>query len=275
MLQKNQLKKVKIAILNLKKTLLIHKGYLEQHYKTKREKRSIMGWVVLTLRKTELKRTHADYQMDLLRISRQKRQMAREKHYNQTVTRNQQSAATRELKNIYNEQKDSINGEQGTYTDINSLFDLSKYTNDDNNIETGNTETSTGNWLNHDFSDLPNRNSTGNSGDYALGQGVQDDNDTESTTSTSSSSSSSNLTSQERLNLLDQAKEDYVYLSNEVKTYFEDELEMIEEEASEEETYIDQEQAEIEAMLESISQEMESVGQAVSSQIQSSTIKLS
>ena len=31
-----------------------------------------MGWVTLTLRKTELKRTHADYQKQLLDISREK-----------------------------------------------------------------------------------------------------------------------------------------------------------------------------------------------------------
>ena len=47
-----------------------------------------MGWVVLTLRKTELKRSHADYQKQLLDISREKRRMARENHYEQTVARN-------------------------------------------------------------------------------------------------------------------------------------------------------------------------------------------
>lgn len=48
-----------------------------------------MGWVTLTLRKTELKRTHADYQMELLQISRTKRQMARQYHYQQTQARHE------------------------------------------------------------------------------------------------------------------------------------------------------------------------------------------
>jgi hypothetical protein len=54
-----------------------------------------MGWVTLTLRKTELKRSHSDYQMRLLQISREKRQMARQKHYEQTLIRNDQNADLR------------------------------------------------------------------------------------------------------------------------------------------------------------------------------------
>ena len=48
-----------------------------------------MGWVTQTLRKTELKRSHADYQKQLLDISREKRRMARQNHYEQTIARNQ------------------------------------------------------------------------------------------------------------------------------------------------------------------------------------------
>ena len=47
-----------------------------------------MGWVTLTLRKTELKRTHSDYQNRLLDISRTKRRMARESEYQQMLVIN-------------------------------------------------------------------------------------------------------------------------------------------------------------------------------------------
>lgn len=57
-----------------------------------------MGWVTLTLRKAELKRTHADYQMELLNISRTKRQMARQYHYRQTCVQNDMQE---ELSNLY------------------------------------------------------------------------------------------------------------------------------------------------------------------------------
>ena len=61
---------------------------------------------------------------------------------------------------------------------------------------------------------------------------------------------------------------------NDLKTEYEFELQLAEEEAADEELILDQEQTEIEAQLEAISQEIESVGSAVSSAIQSSTIKL-
>ena len=48
-----------------------------------------MGWVTLTLRKTELKQSHTDYQNRLLQISREKRKMARENAYQQLLFNNQ------------------------------------------------------------------------------------------------------------------------------------------------------------------------------------------
>lgn len=69
-----------------------------------------MGWVTLTLRKTELKRTHSDYQMELLSISREKRQMARQNSYEQAQIRTEQSSALRAEKDEYNSARDAING---------------------------------------------------------------------------------------------------------------------------------------------------------------------
>lgn len=279
---KKSIEKTKNSNFKFKNNFIKLQGYFKTHYENKqRERKFIMGWVVLTLRKTELKRTHSDYQMELLRISRRKRQMAREKHYNQTLIRNEQSSATRALKNLYNQQKDSINA-NGTYQDINNLFNIEDYTQ-----TTGTNSVSS--LMNSGYYDDDDYTP---SGDTSSESGIEwGDNVTNYTkeaqealqtqlagqdfSNTSTSSSSSSLTSQEKLNLLDDAKEDYLYLSNEIKTMFEDELEMLEEEASDEETNIEQEQTEIEALLESITQEMDAVGQAISSQIQSGTIKLS
>lgn len=218
-----------------------------------------MGWVVLTLRKTELKRTQSDYQMDLLRISREKRQMAREKHYNQTVVRNDQSADIKALKEQYDAQKNAIKAD--------SSYNYSGLDSDSSVFTTGssNTDNTSDNYFSME----------GLSEDE--GSGINDITSTttnSSTTTTNSSSGATSLTTNQQ-NALNDAKEDYILATNEIKSYYEDELEMIEEEASEEETFIDQEQTEIEALLEAVSQEMESVGQAISSQIQSSTIKLS
>lgn len=91
-----------------------------------------MGWVTLTLRKTELKRTHADYQSRLLQISREKRQMAREYHYQQTQERNKYNAMIRFARDTWNADRDSLNEAieaagsdgtaQGTDADGNSVF---------------------------------------------------------------------------------------------------------------------------------------------------------
>ena len=76
-----------------------------------------MGWVTLTLRKTELKRTHADYQMELLEISRKKRQMARQNHYEQSVARNNGNAKLDSLFVNYEQDLDAAMGViEGTYT---------------------------------------------------------------------------------------------------------------------------------------------------------------
>ena len=86
-----------------------------------------MGWVTLTLRKTELKRTHADYQKRLLDISREKRQMAREYHYEQTCVQNEQQAALRTLYSNYRIESDAvreqISGLDSTQADYRQQYD--------------------------------------------------------------------------------------------------------------------------------------------------------
>ena len=68
-----------------------------------------MGWVTLTLRKTELKQCHSDYQKELLDISRTKRQMARQYHYEQTLVRGDQAIALRNERAKYTTARDAIN----------------------------------------------------------------------------------------------------------------------------------------------------------------------
>ena len=75
-------------------------------------------------------------------------------------------------------------------------------------------------------------------------------------------------------NELSQKQYDYQQRIDEIKTYYEGEYQMIEEEAADREAELDQEQVDVEAQMEAISQEMQAVSDAISSQIQSSTIKL-
>ena len=219
-----------------------------------------MGWVTLTLRKTELKRTHADYQMELLQISRTKRQMARQYHYQQLVARNDQQAELRAAKEAYDATKESIfagnanatfsaSGAAGTTGNSGGpLFNLSGGT-------TGTSGT-------------PSQNGTATASFNVSGQN--------SSSGTSSSASASTIATMNvaQQNALDTAREDYSAAVNDIRTRWEDELAMIEEEANDTETDLDQQQVQIEAQLEAISAEIEAVGQAVSDQIKASTIKL-
>ncbi len=70
------------------------------------------------------------------------------------------------------------------------------------------------------------------------------------------------------------AQLEYTEETDNYKTFYEDELAMLEEDVNDEETMLDLEQSDVESQMEAISQELQSVGEAVSSQIQSSTIKL-
>lgn len=79
-----------------------------------------MGWVTLALRKTELKRTHATYQLEDLQISREKRRMAREYHAEQVGVENDKNSQTRDVRDSYNLNKQSI------YDDMSALREAAK-----------------------------------------------------------------------------------------------------------------------------------------------------
>ncbi len=67
-----------------------------------------MGWVTLTLRKRELKQAHAYYQLRDLQISREKRQLARQKQYETASIQNQQEQALMPIKDEYRTSRQSI-----------------------------------------------------------------------------------------------------------------------------------------------------------------------
>ncbi len=72
-----------------------------------------MGWTTLTLRKTELRREHAEQEKRLLQISREKRQLERELHYEETCCSNRK---TTELKT--NEFKQTMDSLKETRPDV-------------------------------------------------------------------------------------------------------------------------------------------------------------
>ncbi len=169
-----------------------------------------MGWVVLTLRKKELTRTHADLQMQDLQIAREKRQLCREKHYEQCVVKNAQSAELRDFKTAYNAERDSIRSQ------ISVLQTDQKQDGVDNSLE---------------IADL------------------QRD--------------------------LEDAQLDYTDNVNSTKSFYENELAMIEEESNDIETQYDEDKVSIEAEMESVAQEIQALTDAISNEIQKTTIKLS
>lgn len=191
-----------------------------------------MSWVMLSLRKKELKRAHADYVAQELHISREERQASRRYQYEQTCVQNDKNDQSRELQNEYKANRSDITEK------MSALRKAASEQNDNSTNEDGNS-TATKVTSISDFVD--NYGKTLN--DYQ--------------------------------NELDAAKEEYESQNNDIATYWEDELQMIEEEANDFETFYEQEKVNAETQMEAISQEISSVDQAISSEIQNNTIKLS
>ena len=152
-----------------------------------------MGWVTLTLRKRELKVEHARYQLRDLQISREKRQLAREKSLNQSIFKADQQAELSAIRSEYQATRNNL---------------------------------------------------------------------------------TANGITAEASAQLSNAQFDYQSQVDAIKTFYEGECEILEQEAADREAELDEEQVTVEAQMEAISQEMQAVSDAISSQIQSSTIKL-
>ncbi len=184
-----------------------------------------MSWVILALRKQELKRAHSDYVAQELQISRQTRAEARRYHYEQLLVRNDQNEKLDELKSIYNNSKDEINDR------IKAL----KATVDSEN----------------------------------------EGKDTKDKISYNEFYDTEGKSLAEYNTMLNEAQENYQQDVMNTKTYWEEELAMIEEEANDTETMLEEQKVEIETLMEAISQEIQAVDQAISTEVQNSTIKLS
>ena len=180
-----------------------------------------MSWVLLSLRKKELKRTHAEYVSRDLQISREERQMARRYQYEQTCVQNEQSTEQRDLRTQYTDKRSSL------YDQIEALRKEIDAQEGDNKIGSSDYRNSNGYTINDLYKQI------------------------------------------------DDLKEDFNESVNLSKTYWEDELAMIEEEANDAETILEEEKVNIETQMEAISQELEAVSQAISQEIQSNAIKLS
>ncbi len=66
-----------------------------------------MGWVTLSLRKSELKQTKTYYQQELLDIAREKRSLDRQLKYDQTCVQNKMKKALNGIEDAYSEQRDT------------------------------------------------------------------------------------------------------------------------------------------------------------------------
>lgn len=190
-----------------------------------------MSWVLISLRKKELKRTHADYVAEDLQISRQLRQEARRKSYDQTVMRNEQTQELSELKTSYNDTRDQVN----------SIMDEIKNAVNEQNKNIGTTDENGNSITKINYDDY-----------YVNGKKLSD-----------------------YQSMLDEAKEEYLEEQNDIKSYWEDELQMLEEEANDTETVLEQDKVDAETQMEHVSQELSALDQALSTEIQNSTIKLS
>lgn len=70
-----------------------------------------------------------------------------------------------------------------------------------------------------------------------------------------------------------QAREDYEFEKNEIQTYYDDQLAMLEDEAADKEALLQQEQTTVEAQLEAARAELEAVSEQISADIEDSAIK--
>ena len=69
------------------------------------------------------------------------------------------------------------------------------------------------------------------------------------------------------------AREQYEFEKNEIQTYYDDQLAMLEDEAADKEALLQEEQTTVEAQLEAARAELEAVSEQISADIESSAIK--
>jgi len=250
-----------------------------------------MSWVLLSLRKSELKMQQSQYVARDLQISREQRQDARRYQLEQMLVRNNMRNEQNALYSDYKAKRDSINErikalrEQNTESLKNENSILGKQQQELGLSETdlrlkdikagdaialskltlGELDTYNKNQDNYKKynsyqTQIENNNSVIQYIDaYTSG----------SKTSTDLQNEIDNLRTE-----LNSAKEDYEMDLGNVKTQGEDDMEMIENEANDVDTMHEEEKVEVETQLEAIKQELQTVSDAVTQYIQSEGIKL-
>ena len=242
-----------------------------------------MSWVLLALRKSELKMTQSQYVARELQISRAQRKDARYYQLEQMFVRNDMRNQTNTLYNTYKTARDNCRGEikkqRGIYNDQRTLelnlnsektkLELQKtmYQNKLNALSssssgTGTTPTTTGQLSQAELETLIRDLETKIA-----------DKTTEINTAIGKKETANNKITEEQEALAD-AKETYETESNEAKNLGEEDLESLETEANDVDTAHEEEKVQVETQLEAIKQELQTISQAISEYIQSETIKI-
>lgn len=209
-----------------------------------------MGWVTLSLRRMEDQVLHNNLQLELLGISRQRQQLARHRSYESLVINNQRKA--------------DIKAAEST-SDKKAMSDAVKKAQDE-------------------YSEWLNKHKKKSSGT----EPTKTDGDNSENTSTTSEDARTELedseyedqknTHQSKISdaqaAYNEACEKYENYKMNINDMYDQELQSLEEDTTQEENFLDMQQTQIETQLEAITQELQAVKQQVSTDIQNSTISL-
>ena len=250
-----------------------------------------MSWVLLSLRKSELKMVHSQYVAEDLQISRQQRKDARHYQYEQMIVRNDQRSqiaslyagykTTRDQQNgVVKQKRDSLKLENQTISALDS--DICDYDAEIRAIELQQRLAEAGTRKQEP------REDNAKPEDLTPSQMNADELETrlaQLNTAKEQAEKQRNqaVTNKEALNndiadaqtAINTAKEDYEKDAGDVKDLAEDDLETIENEANDVDSMHEEEKVQIETQMEAVSQELQAVSDAISQQIQNECIKLS
>lgn len=240
-----------------------------------------MSWVLLALRKSELKMTQSQYVARELQISRAQRKAARGYQLEQSHVRNQMRSQKNALYTEYKGQKERINEQ------ISSLYEQrSNVANYENNVAAYNENLEKMSKLKYphssdkaEYDELAEANNElrkaiDNSGSYKttdIGTKIF------ASDKNSSVSDEKDRIDSEILKLqtqLTSVKEEYEHNANEAQNNGEEELERLENDANDEDTMFEEEKVQNETQLESVKQELQTISDAISEYIQSEAIKI-
>lgn len=223
-----------------------------------------MSWVLLALRKSELKMQQSQYVARELQISRAQRRDARQYQLEQMYVRNALRNEKNELYANYKTTRDGINaqikmlrqqsGSSYSSRQDNPSYSINQYINS----------------LDKKLSGIDNSEANKDAREELQSKINIADSIKNGTNSTNDINGQITDLQAE----LTSAKEDYEVLSSNAQNDAEEELERIENEANDVDTMHEEEKVQNETQLEAIKQELQTVSDAISEYIQSETIKI-